>query len=398
MLIIALPHLASAASAGYAHVHSDGHSVLRQATGAASTLSAHAGEVVGVIPHSRLSWLTVTLPPGSQGPRLAAVLQGLLEDRLLQEPEQVHLVLDAQANAKQGGTALVAACDKQWLRDALAPLQAAGMTMQRLVPELSPSTPPMLHVMGTPEHSQSVLSHSQGVSGLPPNTAHWSAFPQLQSEGVMVHAEPSMVERVQQLLQRQPMLQTAAQRWVQSSQSTWDLAQGEWAQGRPQRAWRWLQAHWQTVWLGPSWRPVRMGLLALLLVHVVGLNVFAWREHSRLNAQQTALHQLLTQTFPHVTLVVDAPLQMQRELESLKQKSGAVSQTDFEPLMATLATVLSTSNTAATPTQLDFSNQTLRIQGVSFSSPPDPRPLQAKGLQLREESNGVWVLQAQGTP
>ena len=75
MLIIALPHSAHA-NTGYAHVHSDGHSVLRSATGLAATLSAHAGEVVAVVPHSRLSWLRVQLPPASHGTRLPAVLHG----------------------------------------------------------------------------------------------------------------------------------------------------------------------------------------------------------------------------------------------------------------------------------------------------------------------------------
>ena len=100
MLIIALPHDAHTASAGYAHVHSDGHSVLRSATGAAATLSNHAGEVVAVVPHSRLSWLPVTLPPASHGPRLATVLQGLLEDRLLDDAQQLHLVLSPEAPAQ----------------------------------------------------------------------------------------------------------------------------------------------------------------------------------------------------------------------------------------------------------------------------------------------------------
>jgi len=97
MLIIALPHDAHTASAGYAHVHSDGHSVLRSATGAAATLSNHAGEVVAVVPHSRLSWLPVTLPPASHGPRLAIVLQGLLVDRVLDDAAQLHLVLSPEA-------------------------------------------------------------------------------------------------------------------------------------------------------------------------------------------------------------------------------------------------------------------------------------------------------------
>jgi general secretion pathway protein L len=205
-----------------------------------------------------------------------------------------------------------------------------------------------------------------------------------------------MVERVQQLLSVQPQLQTAAQRWVQSAQSDWDLAQGEWAQGRSQRGLRWLQATWQTVWHAPAWRPVRLGVLALLLVQVVGLNVFAWREHKAQQSQMAALNQILTQTFPAVTLVIDAPLQMQREVEALKQKSGAVSNTDFEPLLVALASVLPSDTRNATPTQLHFANQALRIHGVSFDSASANRQLKAKGLQLRDEGNDVWVLQAEG--
>lgn len=397
MLIIALPHLVQTASAGYAHVHSDGERVLRQATGVASTLSAHSGEVVGVIPYSRLSWLSVTLPPGSHGQRLPVVLRGLLEDRLLEEPEQVHLVLEPNASSlsKEGGKALVAVCNKQWLRDVLAPLQAAGLLVQRLVPEISPSQAPTLHVMGDPDHAQSVLSHDQGVTLLPPNTAQWSAFAHMTTHDVHVQAEPAMVERVQQLLQRQPTIQTAAQRWVQSTRSDWDLAQGEWAQGRSQRWLRWSQAAWQTVWHAPAWRAVRFGVLSLLLLQVIGLNVHAWREHNAQMAQQASLKQVLTTTFPSVTLVIDAPLQMQRELDALKQKSGAVSSTDFEPMLAAVSLVLPSGSGNAVPTQLHFANQALRIHGVKFDITAANTRLKAKGYQLRDEGNDVWLLQAE---
>ena len=393
MLIIALPHDAHTASAGYAHVHSDGHSVLRSATGAAATLSNHAGERVAVVPHSRLSWLPVTLPPASHGPRLAAVLQGLLEDRLLDDATQLHLVLspEAETQARTGGPALVAVCDKVWLRQALAPLQAAGLTVQRIVPELSPSARPMLQVMGEPDHAHSVLCHAQGVTLLPPNTAQWHAFAALNADDLQIQAEPAMVARVQSTLQRQPMLQSAAQRWVKSSQSDWDLAQGEWAQGRTQRLQRALQAAWQTLRYAPAWRPVRWGLVALLAIQVVGLNALAWREHSHLNEQQAALQNILKTSFPSVTLVIDAPLQMQREVDLLQQKSGAASSTDFEPLMAALASVLPAGQT---PAQLRFSQQTLRVQGVT----PDAQTsnLQRQDLSLRQESNDTWVLQAGG--
>ena len=395
MLIIALPHSANATT-GYAHVHSDGHAVLRSATGAAATLSAHAGEVVAVVPHSRLAWLRVQLPPASHGPRLQSVLHGLLEDRLLDDPQQLHLVLapDTEQIARSGGETLVAVCDKQWLRDALAPLQVAGLTVQRIVCELSPSDTPVLQVMGEPDQSQSVLCHAHGVTLLPPNTAQWRAFAELSQDDLQIQAEPAMVARVQSTLQRQPMLQSAAQRWVKSSQSNWDLAQGEWAQGRTQRLQRQALAAWQTVLYAPAWQLVRWGLVALVALQVLGLNALAWRERSALNAQQASLQNILKTTFPSVTLVIDAPLQMQREVDVLQQKSGAASSTDFEPLLAAFAGVLPAGQT---PQQIHFANHALRVQGVALdSNAAGMARLKAQGLSLRQDGNDTWVLQAEG--
>jgi general secretion pathway protein L len=395
MLIIALPHTVHA-NTGYAHVHSDGHSVLRSATGAAATLSTHAGEVVALVPHSRLAWLQVQLPPASHGPRLQSVLHGLLEDRLLDDPQQLHIVLapDAEQTTRTGGNTLVAVCDKQWLRDALAPLQAAGLTVQRIVPELSPSVTPVLHVMGEPDHSHSVLCHAQGVTPLPPNTAQWRAFAELSQDDLQIQAEPAMVTRVQSTLERQPMLQSAAQRWVKSSQSDWDLAQGEWAQGPLQRLNRQVRAAWQTLLHAPAWKPVRWGVVALIGLQVLGLNALAWRERSALDAQQASLQSILKTAFPSVTLVIDAPLQMQREVDALQQKSGTASSTDLEPLLAALAGVLPAGQT---PEQIHFANHTLRVQGVTFDShSAGIASLKTQGLSLRQDGNDTWVLQAEG--
>jgi general secretion pathway protein L len=395
MLIIALPHSANANTV-YAHVHSDGHSVLRSATGAAATLSPHAGEVVAEVPHSRLAWLRVQLPPASHGPRLQSVLQGLLEDRLLDDPQQLHIVLapDAYKTTRLGGETLVAVCDKQWLRDVLSPLQAAGLTVQRIVPELSPSDKPVLQVMGEPDHSQSLLCHAHGVTLLPPNIAQWRAFAELSQDDLQIQAEPAMVARVQSMLQRQPMLQSAAQRWVKSSQSAWDLAQGEWAQGRAQRVQRHLLAAWQTLLHAPAWKPVRWGVLSLVALQVLGINALAWQERSTLNAQQASLQNILKTTFPSVTLVIDAPLQMQREVDALQQKSGSASSTDLEPLLAALAGVLPAGQT---PQQIHFANHALRVQGVTLdNNAAGLARLKAQDLSLRQDGNDTWVLQAEG--
>ena len=62
-------------------------------------LPGRAGaEVVAVVPAAMLSWHRVELPKGTTAasPRLRAVLEGLLEDQLLDEPETLHFALPPQ--------------------------------------------------------------------------------------------------------------------------------------------------------------------------------------------------------------------------------------------------------------------------------------------------------------
>ena len=406
MLIISLPHNPKDATSGYTHVHSDGYQVVRSGVGAASFLSAYAGEVLALIPHTRLSWLSVQFPPGSHGARLGAVLAGLLEDRVLDDVADLHCVVDpASADVpRSGGVALVATCSKSWLREVLAPLQATGLVVQRLVPELSPRAQPMLCVMGTPELSKSVLCHNQGVTLLPPNVAQWKAFPAFTAYATLsaaqapLVAEPAMVERVEQLLQRRPVMQNAAQRSVVAAQSDWDLAQAEWEQGRSQRFLRLAQHAWQTLLHAPAWRIVRIGLASLLVLQVVGLNAMAWREQRALDQQKAQLSQILTTAFPSVHLVIDAPLQMQREVDALQRNAGRITSTDFEPMLASTANALPE---GLVPTQWHFANHVLRAQGVQLNEAQAnaaQTTLKAKHLQLRQEGADVWVIQPEATP
>ncbi len=397
MLIIYLPHTLPTDASAYAFVLSNGQNVLSSGQASADTLPSQAGEVVAVVPHSRLSWFQVQLPPGSQGAKLTSVLQGLLEDRLLEDPEQVHLVLPLEGvvAARSGGKSVVAACGKAWLRDALAPLQVAGLTVQRLVPELSPSDTPVLYVTGSPDQALEVLTHPQGVNVLPSNLAHWQAFPQLSEPDLRVFAEPAMVEQVQRQLQLQPELQATTQRWLAASQSNWDLAQGEWAQGRQQKLLRLLQTGLQNLRHAPAWFPVRLGLVALLMIQVIALNVLAWQESQISQKLQAQLPAMLKSAFPKVTVVIDPVLQMQREVDALKLASGRLSPSDFEPLLAALGSVLPPGET---PTQLHYVAQGLQLQGIDLEveqvSQAQAR-LRELGYVLRQEGDDRWTLQVE---
>ncbi len=115
LLILALP---PGPAPSYAWATSaDGQHLSAHGTAAADLLPA-AGrgvEVVAVLPATQLSWHRVQLPRGvgPRSPRLRATLAGLLEEQLLDEPEQLHFALDPDAGA--GGPAWVAVCHSRWL-------------------------------------------------------------------------------------------------------------------------------------------------------------------------------------------------------------------------------------------------------------------------------------------
>jgi General secretion pathway protein L (GspL). len=98
-------------------------------------------------------------------------------------------------------------------------------------------------------------------------------------------------------------------------------------------------------------------------VNLVGLNAWAWRERSALEDKRDALQAMLTQTFPQVKVVVDAPVQMEKEVAALRQATGATSGRDLEAMLGALST--------AAPAQrplgaLDFASGELRVKGLAL--------------------------------
>ncbi|WP_295953685.1 type II secretion system protein GspL [Rhodoferax sp.] len=360
-------------------------------------LLPRSAELVAVVPAQALSWHQVTLPKGSlkQGtlggaidsPRLRAVLEGLLEDRLLEEPTELHFAL--QPDAPTDGPVWVAACNRAWLRAALAVLEAAKRPVARIVPECAPDSL-RLQVLGTPEFPQLLSTSLHGVSLLPLNTATLAMAQAMHTEAVDLVAEPAVAGLAEQLAQRPVTLQQASERWLDSARGRWDLAQFDLSNSTRSRAWKGLAAQ-ATVWLqAPQWRAARWGLALLLLAQIVGLNAWAWKESNSLQAKRVALRTILTQTFPGVKVVVDAPVQMARELALLRQTAGATSARDLEAMLSVLGTALPPQQAA---TALDFAPGEARLKGLpTGSDTATAESLRAQGYGVRAEGN-LFILQ-----
>ncbi len=387
----------------------NGQSIAAQGRSRAALLpNEKLGHIVAVAPVQVLSWHTVTLPKGSLSARgtsrLRAVLDGLLEERLLDEPQALHFALAPGAQVEQ--PAWVAACDRAWLTDALHALEGPGREVSRVVPELMPSAPgafPAAWVLGSNDQAQWVRADDSGITILPldagsialANLAAESGQP--RDHGLALLTDPAAARLAERWFKRPAELQPSAQRWLLAAQSGWDLAQFDLTRSGRTRIARKLTQTWTTLLHASQWSAVRWGAGLLVIVQLLGLNLWAWREKAALQTQRTAITGILTRTFPGVRVVVDAPLQMERELAALRQATGATSPADLEAMLAAVGSALPA---GASPTAIEFSSGEARLKGLSLK-PDEAATLKTRlnDLHYSARTQGdALILQAEGRP
>jgi general secretion pathway protein L len=400
-LVVYLPPTEAETTLAYEYVLAlDGETVRDQACVPATLLPSilRGGEVVAVVPVTLLSWHSVDLPKGigAGSARLRPVLEGLLEDRLLDDAAHMHLALAPAANAGNGRV-WVAACDKAWLHLHLQALEAAGRRVARVVPEFAPDIGALsLHAISDANLPQLIITGggTEGVIHLPLTPAAMALVPDASDdENSLIFAEPAVAELAEQLFQRKVSLATRPQRWLEAASSPWDLAQSELASSSRLRTVKRLTGLGRGLLQSPAGRPARWGLALLLIVNLVGLNVWSWQVQNNLQTRRTALAATLTQTFPQVKLVVDAPLQMERELALLRQASGASTGRDLEPILAALG---SAARADLSLGAIEFMGGEARLKGLQLQVPEASQmseKLQRLGYAARQEGDTFFVKQ-----
>ncbi|MFN3377671.1 MAG: type II secretion system protein GspL [Burkholderiaceae bacterium] len=408
-LILHLPQALPGPSTRYRYaVTADGHQLLRHDTAAPALLPepGRPGEIVAVVPAQALSWHRVALPPGlplgthQPSPRLRAALEGLLEERLLDEPAQLHFAL--QPDARHASPCWVAVCERAWLSAHLQALEAARRPVSRVVPEFAPGATEHggqeCTALGPEDDARLVVcgpGDDDAVLLLPLAMASTWVQHSPDTPAPIVQAEPAVAAQAERLLGQPVRLQSQDERLMAAARGRWDLAQFELASSAQRRAMRQVAGVASSFLYAPQWRAARWGVCAFVAAHLVGLNAWAWQERQSLQAKQAAVRATLQQTFPKVQVVVDAPAQMEREVALLRQAAGQLGPRDAESLLAGLARALPEGRA---PTALEYSGAELRLQGLSFA--PDELQvvqsrLQPLGLRLRDEA-GRLVLQADG--
>lgn len=367
-----------------------------------SASTGRVSETLLLVDAAQLSWHRVQLPKGVTGnsARLRTVLEGMLEDQLLDDPVALHFAL-APGAAKDAST-WVAVCDKAWLRSSLQALETAGISVARIVPELTPSAPADAdqsaadsaiagNLYAIENTGQPLLLHAS-ASGVTPWPLQASTVALLQwPQDAPLRAEPAVAALAEQLFGRSVQLQSRAERALAACQSDWDLAQLDLVNNQRSRRLKRIGGAARALLQAPRWRAARWSLLALVAVNLLGLNVRAGAERAAMQAQRKAIDTVLTSTFPATQVVVDAPVQMQRAVAALQQNAGALGARDFETLLGAWAHA---APTAPPPSGLDFANGELRLRGVTLAAPAlaeATQSLKAQGYTLSASGSEITL-------
>ena len=359
-----------------------------------------ASELVLMLPAQAVSWHRVELPKGlhKQKARLQAALQGLLEERLLDDPAQLHIALSSQW--KTSASTWVAVCDKAWLQAHLTALESEGLTAHRIVPEFTPDAPE-LQITATGDADNGWLWACQaesGVWGCPLKSVQSASWPPQALDEAIIQAEPAVVDLISQKLQRPARLMPPAQHWLAALHSDWDLAQFEFQSNARARQLKTVQRLTSDLWQHPQWRWARWGLSLLLCSQLIGLNAWAWKTRANWQAQQQSWSHILRETIPSTSVVVDAPLQMQQGVARLRQSSGALSPGDLESMLNALGQAMPPQ--VAAPPQWRLNDGQLRLSGWALTEADQQAIAQAlnpQGYQWRADGND-WLILPRAKP
>lgn len=295
-----------------------------------------AASVVALLAPQDVAWQRVTLPKAPAG-RLRQALLGVLEDHLLDDDDDLHFALAPEPVA--GQTTWVAVVNRPWLAEWLQRLETAGRPVDRVLPAAVPSLPPAGHFDIDPDLDTDgntlrlTWADGDGVLclGLEGSLARARAA---AADEARFTATPAAATAAEAWLGRPVGVLGDAERAATALRSPWNLRQFDLAPRH--RGADALRDAWKR-FLSPAWRPVHVGLVALLAINLLGLNAWAWMQRQALTERKQAMVDLLRSTHPQVRAVLDAPLQMSRETERLRTAAGQPGDTDLETLLGVAA-------------------------------------------------------------
>lgn len=318
----------------------DGRSVSQ--TGQASTaLLPRADQVVLLLAAGDVSWHRIDIPKAPAA-RLRDALAGVMEEALLDEGPALHFALADDATPGRNGW--VAVTDGPRLAAALAALESAGQGVERVIPAAQPGAAPRGHFQlsagldGTDADADAspwlTLAQPDGVLHLRLGGLARTRLPADGAAEVRWTSTPAAAQAAERWLGMAVSLQGEAEHALEAASARVNLRQFDLApRTRGTRALRQAAKRF----FSAEWRSVRLGVAALVVLQLIGLNAYAWQQRQALAQRRAAMDEVLRTAHPGVRTVLDAPVQMQRETDRLRAAAGRAGDGDLEALLSAAA-------------------------------------------------------------
>ncbi|HYF60959.1 MAG TPA: type II secretion system protein GspL [Burkholderiaceae bacterium] len=278
--------------------------------------------------------------PALTGARLAQALPNIVEDSLLQDVATCAIVAGP---ALQDGRRLVAAIDREWLEFTVGAFERRGIRVRAAMPaQLAlPWAPPDWSIACV--HGALALRHGPHL-GLGWYAGEDQDF---RTEALVAMLETALVGRdrpaalaawVDDASWQLPLQRAAARLDLRVriaalpavASAPIELLAGRAAVGR-----RMLAAFDPRAWRLPA-----ALVAACVIASIAGLNLH-WAQLAReRDALRRALEGTFRATFPQAQVVVDPLLQMNRQVATLRARSGQQGPEDFVPMMSRLSQAL----------------------------------------------------------
>jgi len=339
ILLAAQPRLADSSAAGHAapaefdYVLSiDGQRVTDRGRAPASALP-RAALVVAVLRPGDVAFQHVAIPKAPVA-RMRAALVGVMEEALLEDEDDVHLALSP--GAKPGGEHWVAVVNKPWLRVQLDALEAGDVPLDRAVPSWWPDQGVAGHTFregGPDEPAQLAWRDDAGVISVPLTSPVARALITSLAEDTVVRwtATPDTALDASEFVGMPVATVTDEEQALRASRAGWNLLQFDLApQRRGVKLARDLAVRFA---FDPTWRVTRRGLVALVVVFLLGLNVRALQESHRITQKKEALTAAVKEAFPNLKSLYDPAGQAQSQIDLLRAAAGRPGDGDIETLL-----------------------------------------------------------------
>ncbi len=315
----------------------------RSGTGQMAELP-RADRVDIMVPASMVLFTEVKLPP-VRGQKLRQLLPFAVEEKILSDPDQVQVAI-GERDAE--GITRVAIVDRAWLDGCCERLRQAGLRpvngyAETCLPELEPNAWTLIWD-GREGFVRTAVGAGLALDSMGDSAAPFALQRAVEEARNNTKLPEKIILRATDAAASVPDLQlwstqlgvtvVPGQDWhwaprFLNTANAINLLQGDYSPSSSLRE------------LVPQLRPILLLAGLIIGAQVLATGVDWWRLNYEKKMLTTEMNKTFKAAFPNASVVVDAPLQMQRNLSELRRASGQSQPSDFLPLLAKILPLMS---------------------------------------------------------